>query len=62
MPRTWKRTKTRGSWTDKTLQQAMEFINQGHSKRAASKEFNIPFTTLRDRKFKGTAGDPLLGR
>lgn len=62
MPRTWKRTSNRGEWTDEKLQQAIMFINEGHSIREASKHFKIPFTTLRDRKFKGISGGPLLGR
>lgn len=45
-----------GEWTDEKLQQAILFISERHSIRAASKQFNIPFTTMRDRKFKGISG------
>lgn len=62
MPRTWKRTTERGKWTEEHLKLAIWFIEEGNSIRAASKQFNIPFTTLRDRKFNKTVGNPKLGR
>lgn len=38
------------------------FIEKRNSIRPASKHFNIPFTTLRDRRFKKIEGRPKLGR
>ncbi|XP_055377922.1 uncharacterized protein LOC129609824 [Condylostylus longicornis] len=41
-----------GKYSEKTLQCALQEIKNGMSVRSASKKFNIPRTTLQDKKFK----------
>lgn len=62
MGRTYTKKTTRGSWTENHLQEAIRFIEEGNSVRSASKQFNIPFETLRKRKCKNNLGKPKLGR
>lgn len=62
MPRIWKRTTEKGGWTEETLINAIKSIEEGKSIRAASKSFNIPFSTLQERIKKGVTNNPQLGR
>lgn len=62
MPRNFERTTTRGSWTQQNLQDALNAIENGTSINAASKLYKIPFSTLQERKKKGLAAKPSLGR
>lgn len=62
MPRKYIRKTTRGSWSEDRLKEALDFIEAGNSVRAASKQFDIPFETLRKRKAKNVLGKPKLGR
>lgn len=61
MPRTWKRTSLKGNWTEKTLKDAFNFIDEGHSISAASRLFQIPFSTLQERRSKKNVANPVLG-
>lgn len=49
MPRNRQRTTAKAAWTEADLKAAKIAIEGGSSKRKAAKQFNIPFTTLRDR-------------
>lgn len=62
MPRTWKRTTNRGSWSEEALKNALNFIDEGNSISEASRVFSIPFSTLQERRKKNKATKPHLGR
>ncbi|XP_015181519.1 PREDICTED: uncharacterized protein LOC107069070 [Polistes dominula] len=50
------------AWSEEDLQSAKAAIEEGMSKRKAAKQFNIPFTTLRDRLKNENMSNPRLGR
>lgn len=61
MPRTWKRKTNKGSWTEESLREALNFIKNGNSISAASRVFKIPFSTLQERRTKNLVTKPVLG-
>lgn len=62
MPRNRQRTTAKAAWTQEVLQSAKTAIEGGLSKRKAAKQYNIPFTTLRDRLKNENMSNPRLGR
>lgn len=62
MPRNRQRTTAKAAWTEADLKGAVNAIEGGSSKRKAAKQFNIPFTTLRDRLKNNNLSNPKLGR
>lgn len=62
MPRNRQRTTAKAAWTEEDLQSAKTAVEGGLSKRKAAKQFNIPFTTLRDRLKNQNMSNPRLGR
>lgn len=62
MPRNRQRTTAKAAWTEEDLRSAKTAIEGGMSKRKAAKQYNIPFTTLRDRLKNENMSNPSLGR
>lgn len=61
MPRNRQRTTAKAAWTEENLRSAKTAIKRGIFKRKAAKQFNIPFTTLRDRLKNENMSSPRLG-
>uniref|UniRef100_A0A2H1VZL2 SFRICE_026979 n=1 Tax=Spodoptera frugiperda TaxID=7108 RepID=A0A2H1VZL2_SPOFR len=62
MPRNRQRTTTKAAWTEENLQSAKIAIERGSSIRKAAKQYNIPFSTLKDRLKNEDMSSPRLGR
>ncbi|CAK1590021.1 unnamed protein product [Parnassius mnemosyne] len=62
MPRNRQKTTAKATWTEEDLQSAKTAIEGGLFKRKAAKQYNIPFTTLRDRLKNKKMRNPRLGR
>lgn len=61
MPNVYVRKSNKGSWSEEALQQAIEAIAKGMSIRSAGKEFNIPESTLRNRRKRNIFGKTSMG-
>ncbi|KAK9681272.1 CENP-B N-terminal DNA-binding domain [Popillia japonica] len=62
MPRSRNRTTNRGSWKSEAMTDAMEAVQNGVGVREASRRFDVPYSSLRDRIKAGENFPPPLGR
>lgn len=62
MPRQRKRTTQIASWSVEKMSQALEAIRNGTSIRLASKQYGVPYSSIRDRLRTGICTAPKLGR
>lgn len=62
MPRNWKRSTNKASWSSEALEKALRLVSEGKSIRFAAKTSGIPFSTLFDRISKKNYNLPSLGR
>ncbi|KAJ4430341.1 hypothetical protein ANN_22557 [Periplaneta americana] len=62
MPRNRLRSTDKAKWTKDDIEKAIKAVNDGRSVKSASKMFNIPRTTLRDRLKASNTEKPALGR
>lgn len=62
MPRTYLRKTQRSSWTPVQLQAALDAVANGLSERQASVKFNIPRTTIQERRKNKNISGPSMGR
>lgn len=62
MVRSRERKTHKANWTEENLKRAIEAVQNGVSKKKASKDFGIPRSTLRDRLKSNEISKPTLGR
>lgn len=62
MPRKYTRKTTKASWTKEQLEAALNAIANGLPERQAATKFNIPRSTLQDRRKNKNISTPSLGR
>lgn len=62
MPRQRKRTTKIASWSVEVMDAALGAIRNGTSIRSASKQYGVPYSSIRDRLRTGICTAPKLGR
>lgn len=62
MPKNRNRSTTRASWSVQTMETAIAAIRAGLSIRKASLQYNIPYSSIRDRLKAGHCYKPSLGK